>query len=82
MVEIHVEKKPRSGWIWFLVLLLILVIAALAWYFWPVAAAPASDTATAATTVTDRSVPGTVPSPAPASRVAAAGRESPRLVQA
>lgn len=35
MAEIHVEKKPRSGWAWVWVLLLLGAIGLIAWLYWP-----------------------------------------------
>ena len=55
MAEIHVEKKPRSGWIW-LLLLLIVVIAVVAWLFLAGRFEPAPATTAPATTTTDASV--------------------------
>ncbi|HEY0593376.1 MAG TPA: hypothetical protein VGE86_00880 [Thermoanaerobaculia bacterium] len=55
MAEIHVEKKPRLGWVWLLALVLLLVLAAGAWYFWQANAEPAPAASTSPATVTDRS---------------------------
>ena len=52
MAEIHVEKKPRSGWIW-LLLLLIVVAGVLAWLYWAGRSEPAPATTTAPATVTE-----------------------------
>jgi hypothetical protein len=35
VAEIHVERKPRSGWAWVWVLLLLVAIGVLAWLYWP-----------------------------------------------
>ncbi|HEU5163393.1 MAG TPA: hypothetical protein VFV54_09635 [Thermoanaerobaculia bacterium] len=61
MAEIHVEKKPRSGWIWLLILLIV-VAAVLAWLYWAGRAEPASATASPATvTETVLEAPSLVP---------------------
>jgi ABC-type phosphate transport system auxiliary subunit len=69
VAEIHVEKKPRSGWIWLAILLLILLIGVLAWLFWPTTTTgvpqPATATTTDATTSIDRSIAASsLPAPA------------------
>ena len=66
MAEIHVERKPRSGWAWVWVLLLLVAIAVLAWLFWPDRVrTDATDTVTttAPVTGTDPSLVDTVPLP-------------------
>lgn len=66
MAEIHVERKPRSGWAWVWVLLLLVVIAVLAWLFWPDRVRTDSTdtvTTTAPATGTDPSLVDTVPLP-------------------
>jgi hypothetical protein len=65
VAEIHVERKPRSGWAWVWVLLLLIAIAVLAWLFWPDRARTGEPTATttAPVTGTDPTVADTVPLP-------------------
>jgi flagellar basal body-associated protein FliL len=62
VAEIHVEKKPRSGWIWLVVLLLIVAIAVLAWLFWPTTstATPRPATATTSDAVIEQGSAGEV----------------------
>lgn len=65
MAEIHVERKPKSGWVWIWVLLLLVAIAVLAWLFWPDRVR--TDSAITATTApaigTDPSVVDAIPLP-------------------
>lgn len=66
MAEIHVERKPRSGWAWVWVLLLLVAIAVLAWLYWPDRARTETTetaTMTAPATGTDPSLVDTVPLP-------------------
>ena len=65
MAEIHVEKKPRSGWAWVWVLLLLVAIAVLAWLYWPdrVTGPNAPATTTDPAMGTDPSVVDAVPLP-------------------
>ncbi|MFN2443471.1 MAG: hypothetical protein ABR517_12370 [Thermoanaerobaculia bacterium] len=64
MAEIHVEKKPRSGWIWVWVLLLVLLIAVLAWLYWPDASRTERDaTTTVPATGTDPTTVDSIPLP-------------------
>jgi hypothetical protein len=65
VAEIHVERKPRSGWAWVWVLLLLVAIAVLGWLFWPdrVRTGEQTATTTAPATGTDPSVVDRVPLP-------------------
>jgi lipopolysaccharide export system protein LptC len=63
VAEIHVEKKPRSGWIWLLILL-ILVAAVLGWLYWNGRTEPAPATGTSPATVTESAPQPALPIPA------------------